>query len=231
MPQTKGYLRAIKTCVLIGIVLLAGCASPSITVLRDDTFKSSMVNSLACMPFVKGRRCTEAPSGEIALLDCRLSAINYPIELYSDGASQEISYILHEELKNKYGETVKDYNASMSVFKRLTRDHPHSTLRSLASAFARERGVEYVMIGILENYIEREGSAGGIERPASVNFRLYLMHAATSTVVFEGSFEETQQAFTEDPLNALVFFKRGARWLTAGELSREGIIDILEDIR
>jgi hypothetical protein len=230
MPQTKGYLRAIKTCVLIGIVILTGCASPSITVLRDDTFKSSMVNSLACMPFVKGRRCTEAPSGDNALLDCRLSAINYPIEFYSTGASQEISYILHEELKNKYGETVKDYNASMSVFKRLTRDHPHSTLRSLASAFARERGVEYVMIGILERYIEREGSAGGVERPASVGFSLYVLHAPTGSVVFEGSFEETQQSLSESPLKAGLFFKRGARWLTAGELSREGITDILADI-
>jgi len=224
-------MHILKISVLLGLLVLAGCASPSITVLRDDTFKSSMINSLACMPFVKGRRCTETPSGEIALLDCRLSAINYPIKLYSDGASQEISYILHEELQKKYGAAVKDYNAGIFNFKRLARDNPHSTLRSLTSAFALERGVEYVMIGILENYIEREGSAGGIERPASVNFRLYLMHAATSTVVFEGSFEETQQAFTEDPLNALVFFKRGARWLTAGELSREGIIDILEDLR
>jgi hypothetical protein len=230
MPQTKGYLRAIKTCVLIGIVILTGCASPFITVLRDDTFKSSMVNSLACMPFVKGRRCTEAPSGEIALLDCRLSAINYPIELYSDGASQEISYILHEELKNKYDAAVKNYNASMSVFKRLTRDHPHRTLRSLASAFARELGVEYAMIGILDSYIEREGRASGVERPASVGFSLYILHAPTNSVVFEGTFSETQQSLFENPLKASSFFKRGARWVSAGELSREGIADILADI-
>ncbi len=227
MPQTKGYLCAIKTCVLIGIVLLAGCASPSKTVLRDDTFKSSMISSLACMPFVKGLRCTEAPSGANTLLDCRLSAINYPIEFYSNGASQEISYILHEELSKKYGPAIKDYSAGKSVFNRLKRNNPHMTLRVLA----RELDVEYVMVGILERYIEREGSAGGVERPASVGFSLYVLHAPTGSVVFEGSFEETQQSLSESPLKAGLFFKRGARWLSAGELSREGITAILEDIR
>lgn len=182
------------------------------------------------MPFVKGRRCTEVPSGDNALLDCRLSAINYPVEFYSTGAAPEISRILYEELQKKFTPAVKDYDAGMFVFRMLTRDNPHSTLRSLASTFARELGVEYVMICILENYIEREGSAGGVERPASVGFKLYLMQAATSTVVFEGSFEETQQALFENILKASTFFKRGARWLTAGELSREGIIDILEEI-
>lgn len=182
------------------------------------------------MPFVKGRRCTEAPTGDNALLDCRLSAINYPVEFYSPGASQEISRILHEELQKKFGPAVDDYDTGLLVFKRLTRDNPHTTLRSLASAFARERGVEYVVVGILENYIEREGSAGGVERPASVGFSLYLLHASTGAVVFEGSFSETQQPLSENILSAVVFFKRGARWLTAGELSRQGIIDILAEI-
>ena len=222
-------MRILKIILLLGIVVWFGCASNAVTVLRDDTFQSSKMTSLACMPFVKGRSCTDVPSGDNALLDCRLSAINYPVEFYSTGASQEISRILHEELQKKYGPAVKDYDAGMFVFGKLARDNPHSTLRSLASAFASELGVEYVMIGILENYIERVGNARGIERPASVSFRLYLMHAATGSVVFEGSFNERQQSLFENILKASTFFKRGARWLTAGELSRDGIIGILAD--
>ncbi len=216
--------------MLLGLLVWTGCASNAVTTIRDDTFKSSMITSLACMPFVKGRRCTEAPSGGNALLDCRLSAINYPIEFYSNGAAQEISYILHEEMKNKYGQTVKDYSASMSVFKQLKHNYPHKTLRSLTLAFAQELGVEYVVVSILDNYIERKGSAGGVERPASVGFSLYILHAPTSSVIFEGTFSETQQSLSENLLKASIFFKRGARWLTAEELSREGIIDILEQI-
>ncbi len=223
-------MRTIKIWMLLGVVVLAGCVSNSVTVVRDDTFQSSKMASLACMPFVKGRSCTEVPSGGNALLDCRLSAINYPVEFYSAGASEEISHILHEELQKKYGPAVQDYDAGMFGFRKLARDNPHSTLRFLAATCARELGVEYVMIGILESYIERVGSASGIERPASVGFRLYLMHAATESVVFEGSFDETQQALSENILDASNFFKRGARWLTAGELSRDGITGILADM-
>jgi len=183
------------------------------------------------MPFVKGRRCTEVPPGSKPLLDCRLSAINYPVEFYSDGAAQEISYTLHEEIKDKYGQTVKDYSASMSVFKQLKRNYPHKPLRSLAVDFARELEVAYVVVGILDNYIERKGSAGGVERPASVGFNMYILHAPSGSVVFEGTFSETQQSLTENPAKAISFFKRGARWLSAEELSREGIKDILEEMR
>lgn len=224
-------MRAIKSTLLLGIIVWAGCASNAVTVLQDDTFQASKMASLACIPFVKGRSCTEVSSGDNALLDCKLSAINYPVEFYSTGASQAISLILHEELKKKYGSTLKDYDAGMFVFRRLAHDNPHSTLRSLASTCARELGVEYVMVGILENYIERVGNARGIERPASVSFRLYLMHAATGSVVFEGSFNERQQALSENILEASTFFKRGARWLTAGELSRDGISDLLAEIQ
>ena len=224
-------MRTIKIILLLGIVVWTGCASSSVTTLRDDTFTSSMVTSLACMPFIKGRRCTEVPSDDDALLDCRLSAINYPVEFYSDGALQEISSILIEELRDTYGPAVKDYDAGVYAFRRLTRDNPHSTLRSLASDFAQELGAEYVMVGILNSYIERKGSASGVERPASVGFSLYLLQAATGSVVFEGSFDETQQALSENILKAPTFFKRGARWLTAGELSRDGIADILDEIR
>jgi hypothetical protein len=224
-------MRIIQICVLLGMIVWTGCAANSVTTLRDDTFKSSMVTSLACMPFIKGRRCTEVPSDDNTLLDCRLSAINYPVEFYSEGALQEISYILHEELRDTYGPAVKDYDAGMYAFRRLTRDNPHNTLRSLASTFARELGVDYVFVGILNNYKERKGASRGIESPASVGFSLYLLQATTGSVVFEGSFDETQQALSENVLKASSFFKRGARWLTAGELSREGIADILEELR
>jgi hypothetical protein len=182
------------------------------------------------MPFVKGCRCTEVPSGDNGLLDCRLSAINYPVEFYSDGASQKISAILHEELQKKYGPAVKDYESGLFAFKRLTRDNPHSTLRSVASDFGRRLGAGYIMVGILENYIEREGRAAGVERPASVGFSLYVVHAATGSVVFEGTYSERQQSLTENVLQAPTFFKRGARWVTAEELAREGIEDILQEI-
>ena len=49
----RGLMRTIKIWMLLGVVVLAGCVSNSVTVVRDDTFQSSKMASLACMPFVK----------------------------------------------------------------------------------------------------------------------------------------------------------------------------------
>jgi len=217
--------------IFLWLAVCAGCASSSVTTVQDETIALSGINSVASMPFVKARRCDGAVSGENAVLDCRLSALKFFPEFYSPGAEQEISYALHEELEKKYGSALKGYEASAAVFKVLSQDQPDSTLRSLSSVFARKRGAEYVFIGVLENYIERKGSTGGIDSPASVSFSLYLVQASTGAVVFEGSFNETQQSLSENVFKARLFFKRGARWLSAEELAREGLVRIIADLQ
>lgn len=226
-----GMMRKVKIFILLCCAVCAGCASSAVTTLHDETVAVSMVGSVAGMPFVKARRCEEALSGESTVLDCRLSSLKSFPEFYSPGAVQEISSALHEELEKKYGAALEGYEASAAVFKALSLEQPDSTLRSLATAFARKRGVEYIFIGVLQHYIDRKGSAGGVTSPASVSFSLYLVRASTGSVVFEGSYDETQQALLENILNARVFFRRGARWLTAEELAREGIESILDEMK
>jgi len=223
-------MRSARFSAFLALIALAGCASGAVTELRDEAFSSSRLTSLACMPFVKGRQCLDAVSGGSVFLDCRLSALKQSPEFYAPGALQEVSSILHEELKKKYGTLLKDYSAGVSVFELRALRSPDSTLRALASAAGAELGVEYVAAGVLDSYRERKGSAGGVDSPASVSFRLYVIHVATGIAVFEGAFDETQQSLSENILAAPTFFRRGARWLTAGELSREGIRSILADI-
>lgn len=216
--------------ILLLIIVLSGCASRAVTELRDETFSSAGVRSLACMPFIKARECLDALAGDSAFLDCRFSALRHTEEFYAPGALQEISLLLHEDLRRKYGMLVKDYGAGLSVFESTALKGRDTTLRSRACAFGTEFGVEYVVVGVLDTYREREGSAGGVTRPASVAFKLYLVHVPTGSAVFEGAFSETQQALSDNILKAPAFFRRGARWLTAGELAREGITRILDDI-
>jgi hypothetical protein len=223
-------MRTIKIVALLGCFVWAGCATSAVTELRDNAFTSSMMTSIACLPFIKGRQCLDAVATDNALLDCSVSSIQHSAAFYAPGASQEISDALHEELKKKYGAAVKDYSASASVFEELSAKQPRSTLRALATACARELGADYVVVGVLDSYIERRGTDRGIDSPASVAFRLYLLHAPTGALVFEGSFNETQQSLSENVLKARVFFKRGARWLTAQELARDGITGILAKI-
>ncbi len=47
-------------------------------------------------------------------------------------------------------------------------------------------------------------------------------------LIWTATYDETQQSLTENLLNALDFFKQGARWLTADEFARYGMQKILK---
>jgi hypothetical protein len=45
--------------------------------------------------------------------------------------------------------------------------------------------------------------------------------------VWQATFDKTQQALSDNILNAKEFFSMGARWLTADELARFGLKQVL----
>jgi hypothetical protein len=69
---------------------------------------------------------------------------------------------------------------------------------------------------------ERQGGNFSVKRPASVGFHTHLYEENALVNVFV--FDETQQPLSENIFRFFTFLKRGAKWITAGELSREGVI-------
>jgi hypothetical protein len=52
---------------------------------------------------------------------------------------------------------------------------------------------------------------------------------ANGKTLWKGSFKESQRVLSENILDARAFFKKGAKWLSADELARYGVREILED--
>lgn len=84
-------------------------------------------------------------------------------------------------------------------------------------------GADYVVVPMLIDWRERDGSEMGATRPASVNMSLYLVDARSGGIVKHFHFDETQQALTSNLLDAGKFVSRHGRWLTAMELAQEGL--------
>jgi hypothetical protein len=77
-------------------------------------------------------------------------------------------------------------------------------------------------IGLLVyRYEERVGGNLGVDRPAGVGFHIHLMENNVLKRVF--IFDEDQQSLSENLFNMGKFFRRGARWLTVEDLSRDAI--------
>ena len=96
--------------------------------------------------------------------------------------------------------------------------------------FGRELNADFVFLGYLFRFEERVGSPLGVDRPASVGFDLHLVRVRDSKVVWTGKFDETQRPLSDDLLKIGSFFRRGAKWLTAGELASAGMGEVLREL-
>ncbi len=84
-------------------------------------------------------------------------------------------------------------------------------------------GAQYVILGRVRRYREREGGAAGASAPASVAFELTLYDVPGGRKVWCADFDHTQHSLLENPLQARRYPGRGTRWLGAAELARWGV--------
>jgi len=92
----------------------------------------------------------------------------------------------------------------------------------------RHAGLYGVVIGGVYRFEEREGSALGVQRPASVAFDLYLIRAEDGKVLWSGVVDRTQRPLSENLLEARAFFKGGGGWVTAETLAIIGLESVID---
>ena len=115
-----------------------------------------------------------------------------------------------------------------NVFSKM--DKGQFEFRPLRSAIqlGKELDVDFVFVGYLFRFEERIGSRIGVDRPASVGFDVHLLRVKDGKRVWDGKFDETQQALSENLLKIGSFVRRGAAWLKAEELSSVGMDEMLK---
>jgi hypothetical protein len=91
-----------------------------------------------------------------------------------------------------------------------------------AERAATDFGATSVVIGSVTRWRDREGSAAGAARPASVAFEISLHEAPSGRRLWTGRFDETQKSITESILRARQYPGGGMRWLSTEEFARWG---------
>jgi hypothetical protein len=84
---------------------------------------------------------------------------------------------------------------------------------------------KYINVYIFR-FEERKGGNYSVEKPAGVGFHMHLYENSILKQIFV--FDEDQKSLTENIFNIGLFFKRGGKWITAEQLSGEGIEKGLE---
>ena len=80
-----------------------------------------------------------------------------------------------------------------------------------------------VLTGTVLRFRERVGEEWGAKSPASVAFTLELVDVCRGDVVWSARFDETQKSLSENLMGVFQIGERGLRWLSAEELSSEGV--------
>lgn len=88
-------------------------------------------------------------------------------------------------------------------------------------AYTREKGQERHLHVFIYRFQEREGGNFSVVRPASVGFHVHLYEG--EKLIDTYVFDETQQPLSDNIFRFFTFLRRGGKWITAGELAREGI--------
>jgi hypothetical protein len=81
----------------------------------------------------------------------------------------------------------------------------------------------------LIRYINREGKTYSTSQPASVSFEYSLIHVATGKVLCTGVFDESQESLFSNLFSFKQASKRGFKWITARQLTMEGLKEKFKD--
>jgi hypothetical protein len=100
---------------------------------------------------------------------------------------------------------------------RALQDSPARLGSELASAF----GADAILYGRVRRYRSRIGSTRGASRPASVWFELEL-RLPDGVRIWAGSYDEQQEALSENLLSLPRAADRGFAWVDASRLSSDG---------
>jgi hypothetical protein len=107
---------------------------------------------------------------------------------------------------------------------------PRLDPKTAAERAANDFGATAVVLGRVTRWREREGSAAGATRPASVAFEVSLHQAPVGRRLWTGRFDETQKSITEAILRARQYPGAGTRWLTTEEFARWGADEIAKSM-
>lgn len=105
----------------------------------------------------------------------------------------------------------------------------HGNRHEAALFIGKKIKVDAILIPSIQRYIDREGKTYSVSQPASVSFEYNLVHVETGKTLCSGFFDETQESLFSNLFSFKQASKRGFKWITARELTLEGVKEKFND--
>jgi len=145
-----------------------------------------------------------------------------------EGAGMALDASLNQWLPKVANFQIIPVSQAGAVFDRMRREDISLNLMQAVRATAERLKADAVLVGFVYRFAQRVGGPYAADRPASAAFDLNLIRVSDGAVIWKNSFDETQQAFSEDILAASQYMDRGLRWFTVQEWGDIGLGQLLE---
>jgi hypothetical protein len=131
-----------------------------------------------------------------------------------------LARIIYQVMSSLPNWQIVSESEAREVSQTITESNEAARLRQLGEAVY----ADAVLVGRVRRFRERVGDEWGVKSPASVGFVLELVDVRRGDVIWSASFDETQKSLSEN-IFAIgdILSERGVRWLTAEQLTHEGV--------
>lgn len=229
----RSYFQS-KACVVAGCLLVFFVG---LSFLLQGCTKNIAAETSAADESVKVHRVAVFPIHRLEAEDAADRVLRSPIGdtivtagVMEPDAQKVVEDVLLKMLdQNKKLEIVPPERVQ-GVFQRISSESLKTPRREALVKTGRELDVDAVLYGYVYRFRERKGYAYGTDQAASVAFELNLISARDGSILWKGTFDKTQKSLMENLLQFFAFKKEGWRWVTARELTEEGVAELLKTI-
>lgn len=168
----------------------------------------------------------EKESGSTVI--CPICGIGYSSGKILEGSEKIVEEVFIDKLRELKDVAIIPPDKVQGVYKRIASESLKKPLLKVLNIVGNELGADILAVGYIYRYTERVGYDYSSEHPASVAFEIHLIKAIDGSTIWRGVFDKTQKSLMEDVFQASSFFKGGGKWLTARQLSKQGIDEFFE---
>ncbi len=206
------------------LFLLSGCHYTnglSVAVTPDGR---GSLNRLALLPF-KEVVPTEAGG---KMVSCPLCGKVFQADGASLASAAAVEDLFYRRLQMYEKLAFISPESAGAVYRRKASPLHKAPLPEILKQAGAELGADGIIVGYVFRFRERQGYPYSVEKPASVAFDIHLVRVSDGVVVWQAAFDKTQSSLMENMFLISSFYKRGGKWVTAGELADEGVTEMLK---
>ena len=216
----QSRLRMLLLPTLCLLMIACACSRrPSSTADVPRVISPSFVVSVA--PFTQPINASQLITGHIPDNQGRIADEQLP------SLDRRFQAMLNTDSKRQY-----KFINTIDLPKDLTSFHSSEQPQALPLwiAYGKKQGAQLLLVPQVLDWHERQGSTAGVTQPAHVRVEFFLINIASGYVMSRSVFEERQEGLADNLLKMGEFFKRHGQWVTAEELSEDGMRKAVKDM-